>query len=201
MSLRQISNLSSDYLQSVLSTALQNTGGTLNKKTNNLDAVASASQPDRSQLSPFAQMMSKLQQLQQSDPAKYQQVTEQIATNLQTAAQTAQSNGDSSAAAQLNKLASDFSATSTSSQLPNIQDLAQAVGGHHHHHHSHHASADADAVPSTSSNPSPASNASAGAASTGQLSQFLSSLQASRAQNDASNPMTIIADTLSRAGL
>src|SRR5579864_2979610 len=89
-------------------------------------------------------MLNQLQQLQQSDPAKYQQVTQQIATNLQNAAQTAQTDGNSTAATQLGKLASDFNSASQSGQLPNIQDLAQAIGGGHHHHHAHAASADQD---------------------------------------------------------
>src|SRR5579864_7691526 len=72
----------------------------------------------------------------------YQQVTQQIATNLQNAAQTAQANGNSTAANQINQLAKDFTSASASGQLPNIQDLAQAIGGgHHHHHHAHAASA------------------------------------------------------------
>ena len=94
---------------------------------------------DSSQLSPFAQLMSTLQQLQQSNPAQYQQVTQQISTNLQSAAQTATSNGNTAAATQLNQLSTDFANASQSGQLPNIQDLAQAVGGGGHHHHHHHA--------------------------------------------------------------
>ena len=120
---------------------------------NGIDALSSvAQQPDNSRLSPFAQLMSTLQQLQQSDPAKYQQVTQQIATNLQSAAQTAQSDGNTTAATQLNQLAGDFTTASKSGQLPNIQDLAQAIGGgHHHHHHAHAASADSDSTSSSAS--------------------------------------------------
>jgi hypothetical protein len=57
-----------------------------------------------SQLSPFAQILSGLQQLQQSNPSPYQQATQQIATNLQKA-KTAQSEGDTTAANQLKQLA------------------------------------------------------------------------------------------------
>ena len=86
---------------------------------------------DSNRMSPFAQMLSELQQLQQTDPSKYQQVTQQISTNLTTAANTATSEGNTAAATQLNQLAADFSNASTSGQLANVQDLAQAVGGHH----------------------------------------------------------------------
>ena len=128
------------YLQSLLATALQGTSLATNSKGNNLNGVTTSSsdlQPDSSQLSPFARLLSALQQLQQSDPGKYQQVTQQIATNLQNAAQTAESQGNTSVANQLNQLATDFTNASQSGQLPNIQDLAQALQGHSHHHHFH----------------------------------------------------------------
>jgi hypothetical protein len=133
-------NLSSSYLQSVISGALQGTGQSNQTKPNQADTVdpASLSSGDHSQLSPFAQILSTLQQLQQSNPAQYQQVTQQIATNLHTAAKTAQAAGNLTAASQLNQLATDFTQASQSGQLPNIQDLAQATGGHHHHHHGGH---------------------------------------------------------------
>jgi hypothetical protein len=75
-------------------------------------------------------------------------VTQQVATNLQSAAQTAQSQGNSNAASQLIQLSADFSNASQTGQLPNLQDVAQAVGGgaggsgggHHHHHHAQAAS-------------------------------------------------------------
>jgi ribosomal protein L22 len=191
-----ISNISSSYLQSILSNALQGTGLTTDPTGNSLGGIGTSSvalQPDGQQLSPFAQMMSTLQQLQHSDPTKYSQVTQQIATNLQSAAQTAQSDGNTSAANQLNQLAADFSNASKSGQLPNIQDLAQAVGGHHHHHHGHHASADADSNSSSSNSSSSSTNQT--------LSQFLSALQANGTQNDALNPATIIVNTLSNAGI
>jgi hypothetical protein len=187
-------NLSSSYLQSVLSAALQGAGLTTNSAGNGVNGTSSvALQIDSGQLSPFTQLMSTLQQLQQTDPTKYQQVTQQIATNLQNAAQSAQADGNSTAASQLNQLAKDFTDASKSGQLPNIQDLAKAIGGHHHHHHSHAASADADNDSSGSSNSS--SNASQ------TLSQLLSAFQTNGTQNEALNPMTIILNTLSNAGI
>src|ERR1019366_2800930 len=48
------------------------------------------------------------------------------------------SDGNTTAATQLNQLATDFTSASKSGQLPSVQDLAQAVGGHHHHHHHAH---------------------------------------------------------------
>src|ERR1035441_1747451 len=148
-----INNLSSSYLQSVLNNVLQSSGSTTSTAQNSASTTSASSvapQTDSRQLSPFAQLMSTLQQLQQSDPAKYAQVTQQIATNLQTAAQTATSAGNTTAASQLTQLATDFTNASKSGQLPNVQDLAQAVGGHHHHHHhAHAAAADSDSTSST----------------------------------------------------
>jgi hypothetical protein len=192
-----INTLSSSYLQSILSSTLQSNGLTSNTGNSPTSgSVSSATlQSDNGQLSPFTQLMSTLQQLQQSDPTKYQQVTSQIATNLQSAAQTAQSDGNTAAANQLNQLATDFSDASKSGQLPSIQDLAKAIGGgHHHHHHAHAASSDSDSDSSTSSTSSSTS-------ANQTLSQLLASVQSSSTQNTSLNPMSIILNTLSSAGI
>ena len=81
-----------------------------------------------------------------------------------------------------------------SGQLPNVQDLAKAIGGHHHHHHSHPASTDAD---STSS----ASSTSSSSSASQPLSQLLSAFQTNASQNSSLNPMAIIMNTLSNAGI
>jgi len=176
-----IASLSSSYLSSILSSVLQSSGlsGTA-KNTKSASALSTALQPDNTQLSPFAQVTTELQQLQQSDPAKYQQVTSQIATNLQSAAQSAQANGDTAMATQLNQLATDFKTASTSGQLPNFQDLAQAAGAPHHHHHA-------------------ASSANSGGSET--MSQLLAGMQSTGDQSDSLNPMSIIMNTLSTAGI
>jgi len=101
-------------------------------------------------------------------------VTQQIAANLQSAAQTAQGSGNTAAATQLSQLSTDFTSASASGQLPNLQDLAHAVGGHGHR----------------------------GTTSTGSaVSQFLSSLQASDSQNSSLNAAAIIQNTLTSAGV
>ncbi|HLH15595.1 MAG TPA: hypothetical protein VKX45_00170 [Bryobacteraceae bacterium] len=170
------------YAQSIVGAALQGAG--LNVYS--ASSTATASQPDGQQLSPFARLMSTLQQLQQADPSKYQQVTAQIAANLQNAAQTAQANGNAEAAGELTQLATDFRNASQNNELPNMQDLAQAIGGQHHHgHHAHVAAADADDSTSTSQ----------------PLSQLLAAFQANSAQSGASDPLDIITSTLASAGL
>jgi hypothetical protein len=81
------------------------------------------------ELSPLAQILGELQELQQNNPAEYKQVTAQIASNLQAAAQTAQTDQNSTAASQLNQLATDFTNALQTGQLPDIQDLAQGLSG------------------------------------------------------------------------
>jgi hypothetical protein len=190
-----INNLSSNYLQSILNNAVQNSG--LNSNSASAVGASPAALPtDNQQLSPFAQLVSQLQQLQQSDPTKYQQVTQQIATNLQSAAQTAQADGNTTASSQLNQLSTDFSNASTSGQLPNLQDLAQATTGHHHHggghHHAHAAKSDPD---SSSTDPTNISSLSQ------TLGQLLWGLQTDGTANSSLDPMAIILNTLSSAGL
>jgi hypothetical protein len=81
----------------------------------NATSATSESQP-----SSFGQLLSELQQLRQTNPSEYKQVTQKIATNLQSAGQ--------------NELAGDFTSASATCQLPNIQDLAHAIGGRSSHH-------------------------------------------------------------------
>jgi hypothetical protein len=197
MSIGSISGLSTNYLQSILDIAKNSASGT-SSTNNSTSSIGSSSIPsDNSQLSPFAQMMSTLQQLQQSNPTEYKQVTQQISTNLQNAAQTATAEGNTTAATQLNQLATDFSSASQSGQLPNIQDLAQAVGssGHGHHHH-HHASSSTD---SDSSSSTDSTSNSTGNQLISQL--FASQTNSSSTQSNSLNPMSIIFDTLSSAGI
>jgi hypothetical protein len=200
MSIGSINPLS--YVQSILTSAIQGAGSTTDPNIHGLNAVdpvsSVAQSPDNSRLSPFAQMLAELQQLQQSDPAKYTQVTQQIASNLQTAAQTATTSGNTTAAAQLTQLASDFTSASKSGQLPSVQDLAQVAGAHHHHHHAHAASADSATTSSTDSS----STSSASSSSASQtLSQLLAAFQTGSTQSDTLNPMSIIMNTLSSAGI
>jgi hypothetical protein len=178
-----IYNLSSSYLQSLFSSTLQNTSSTGNSSstTGTTGTSSVTAQPENGQLSPFAQVMSTLQQLQESNPTEYQQVTQQIATNLQSAAQTATAEGNATQATQLNQLATDFTSASQSGQLPNVQDLAQAIGGGHHHHHHFHAQ-------------------SSDTSGTSQLDQQLAAFQSNSAPSETTNPMSIIMSTLSSAG-
>jgi hypothetical protein len=105
------------YLQSVRHTALHTTGSSL-KQSVPIETAAS-----EAQLSPLAQVTGTLGQLQQSDPAKFREVARQLAANLQTDAQTAESEGEATMASQLSQLASAFTTASVNGELPNLQDL------------------------------------------------------------------------------
>ncbi len=169
-----INNLSNSYLQSI--TAALGGAGSASQTGNGLGVSALASsQADSSRLSPFAQLMATLQQLQLANPAQYQQLTGKIAANLQSAAKAAQADGNTAAATQLNQLATGFASASTSGQMPGVQTLAQAFGGHHHHHHFHVSSADSD-TDSTSA-------------------------QTSNTTQSGSDPASIIFNTLSSSGI
>jgi hypothetical protein len=188
-------NLNNSYLQSILNTALQATGLSPNSTSTSSTSATSSPQQDSGQLSPFAQLMNELQQLQQSNPTEYQQVTQQIATNLQTAAKTATADGNTSAATQLTQLATDFTNASQSGQLPNVSDLAQAIGGGHHHHHGHHADSSSSSTDASSSSST---------SSTSPLQQLLAAFQfnaANATQNESLNPLSIITSTLASAGI
>jgi hypothetical protein len=209
MSTSSISNLTNNYLQSILGNSLQGTGLSLNTTPTSVSATSSQQQ-DNGQLSPFAQLMSTLQQLQQSNPTEYKQVTSQIATNLQSAAQSATNEGNTSAATQLTQLSTDFNSASQSGQLPNIQDLAQAVGGgggHRHHHHGHHGSSSSTdsstsaSTGATASTGSTSSTGSTGTSTTSPLQQLLAAFESNATQNESLNPMSIITNTLASAGI
>lgn len=200
--------MSNPNIQSLISNAISsvtNGGNTSTGSTSSTGSASGSSTQDGSQLSPFAQILSTLQQLQQSNPTEYQQVTSQIATNLQSAAKTATSDGDTSQANELNQLATDFSNASQNNTLPNIQDLAQALSGHGHHHGGHHASSSDSSGTSTGTTSSAGTSTSASSSSTSDpLSELLAAFfgnQSSTTQNNSLDPMTIINNTLSSANL
>lgn len=202
MSTSSINSLAAN-LQTLFDTAINGTGQSQNTSaaasTGSATGTAAASQSaDSSQLSPLAQLMSTLQQLQQSNPTQYQQVTQAIGANLEKAASTAQAQGNTAEAKQLTQLASDFTSASKSGQLPNIKDLAQAIGGGHHHGHANIYSGSSD------SNSDSGTSSGASTSDTSSLSNaLLSSYQTGGPQNQSQslNPSAIIFNTLASAGI
>ena len=91
--------------------------------------------PVRSRVSQMASLMSQLQQLSQSDPSAFKQVTAEISQKLKTEA--GQATGDR--ATFLSQLADKFQQASQSGSMSGFQPPQgaqgpQAAGGHHHHH-------------------------------------------------------------------
>lgn len=177
MSAGPVIDLASGYLQSLVTSAVK---GSSRTKIATLGVTQNTNQ-----LSPFAQVLSSLQQLEQTNSPAYQQVTQRIATNLQTASQSATSAGDTTLGSQLTKLSMDFQNASASGQLPNVPDLAQAIGVRSHLHH---------AVGASNAHNNKAGN----------LSEFLQSLNVSQTgatADSAINALSIIDNTLSSAGI
>jgi len=168
-----ISGLNSLY--STVSGIFGGSNGSVNSAST-ANASSTSQITDSQQFSPAAMMLSLLQQLQQSNPTQFQQVTSQIATNLESAAKTAQAAGNSTLATQLNQLGSEFQNASQTGQMPSVQQLQQAaIGGHHHHHH-HHAEASSSSTSNSSSSSTSSSNA---ANSLDPMSIIFSTLQSS----------------------
>ena len=81
------------------------------------------------QLSPVGSLINRLQQVLQSNPAKFAKVTAAIATKLQKAAGQVQANGDTALANKLNALAQTFQTASQTGQMPSLSSLQAAVTG------------------------------------------------------------------------
>jgi len=127
MNIGAISNLLPNWAQSQ-----SNTTGSASS-TGGLSLAALAAHPGATaQISPAAQFMSMLQQIQQQNPDQFKQVAAKLAAGLE---KQAQSDGNSAGAAQLNQLAADFQNSAKTGQLPPIQDLqAMGAAAHNQHH-------------------------------------------------------------------
>jgi len=136
--------------------------------------------------------MNTLSQLQQSNPSKYREVTQQIATNLQKAATTAQSEGDATEADQLSQLAGQFSGAALTSQFPDAENIADTFSGSQ------------DATGAASGAEINTNNTASPPAETGgtspPLDQLLQAIEATNAQSIAANPMAMIYSTLGQSG-
>jgi hypothetical protein len=98
-----------------------NTSGQVGQTNSNGTSASSTSGPG--EMSPFAEMLKKLQQMEQSNPTQYAKVSQQISTNLSAASSTALQRGNTALASKLTTLSQDFSTASQTGQLPNIGDL------------------------------------------------------------------------------
>ncbi|HWE53105.1 MAG TPA: hypothetical protein VG273_25160 [Bryobacteraceae bacterium] len=185
MSIGSIVNLASGYIESLFTGQSSSSTATSATPTSSTSGLA---RQGTGQISSFEQILSSLQQLQQANPSQYTQVTQQISSNLQTAAQSATAAGNTGLASEASQLSTDFKNASTSGQLPNVQDLAQAFRGgpHHHHHFGGFPTALNSTAPATAT--APANN---------NIASFLQSLNSPQSLT----PVSIIQNTLSSAGI
>ena len=131
--------------------------------TQPVDADGDNDGTSSSQVSPWAQLLSRLQQLQQTDPSKLSSVLTDISNKLQTEAQ--QTGGVEGQA--LSNLASKFQQAAQTGDLSGIRP--------HHHHGHHHGAA---AAYQQQSDPSQVTGASQGVSSaTDVRSQVLGIIQ------------------------
>jgi hypothetical protein len=125
MSVTSISDLAHQHMLNIL--GYGSAGQASGLSNNGLSSGLTMGGANSGTLSPFAQMLSQLQKLEQSSPTQYAQVSQQISTNLSAAASTAQTRGNSKLATQLNTLSKDFSTASQTGQLPNVTDLESVM--------------------------------------------------------------------------
>lgn len=96
--------------------------GVAKLKTQTANGTANANQS-----SPFAQLLTGLQQLRQTSSTQYAKVSQQVSSNLSTAATKAQGQGNATLASELNILSKDFATASQTGKLPNFHDLETAM--------------------------------------------------------------------------
>ena len=95
--------------------------------SNPASSSATSSTPaTTSQLSSVGSLINQLQQVLQSNPAKFSKVTAAISTRLQKTASQFQANGDTALSNKLNALAQEFQTASQTGQMPSLTSL-QAV--------------------------------------------------------------------------
>jgi len=81
------------------------------------------------QLSSVGSLISQLQQLVQSNPAKFAKVTAAIASKLQGAAGKVGANGDTTLANKLSAAAQEFQTASQTGQMPSLSNLQAIFSG------------------------------------------------------------------------
>jgi len=108
-------NLATDFIDSLLPGSSSTSAASSTSASSNTTSAGSTATSNAT--SPFAQVLSSLQQ---SDPAEFQSVTQQITGYLNTGAQTATANGYTTLASQLSQLSTDFTNISANSQLPGL---------------------------------------------------------------------------------
>jgi len=128
-------------VSSLFPSILQPNSSNSNSTSSSSSVSSAANQTDATGLSPTASFLNELQQLQTQSPAQFNQLMASISGNLNQAAQTASSSGNTTKATQLSNLATQFQNAENGGQVPTAQDLEKSgLSGHHHHGGGHHGS-------------------------------------------------------------
>jgi len=125
-------------LSSLLPVTLQTGTGISRTSPNPFSTNQTEASADTPSISPAASFLSMLQQVQQSNPGLFKQITQQIAKQFQAHATAAANQGDATRANQLKQLATEFQNSSSTGELPSAQALQESGFGTHHGHHGHH---------------------------------------------------------------
>ena len=142
-------NISSTTLSSITqATATQATAQVASAQSAPAPDATDAFGADRTHLSKMGELMSKLQDLESSDPDKAKQVLSNIASALADKA-----SADGSTDPHLQELSDKFA---QAAQTGDLSGLKPQGGGHHHHHHT-----EAPAQATGGASPADAQNAAA----------------------------------------
>ncbi len=129
MNLGAITNMVSSYLPQPVGSITGIAGNFFGGSVQGA-ATATSSQPAATtQLSSIGSLISNLQNLAQSNPAKFSKITAAIGNKLQTAAGKAQAKGDTTLANTLTSLAQQFQTASQTGQMPSLSSLQSAFTG------------------------------------------------------------------------
>jgi hypothetical protein len=122
---------------SAISALLLNNNNTQSTASSDANSARASTPAASSSVSKPGELMGKLSQLLQQDPAKFKQVTQQISDELKAQAATA-----SGPQAQfLSKLSDNFAQASSTGSLSSLQPASGEHSGAasaHHHHGGHH---------------------------------------------------------------
>jgi len=118
-----------------------------NSNANGSTSTTSSNPIDTVNISGPGQLLSELQQLQQTDPSKLRQVADDIAQQLQTAAQQ---QGQTGFGQFLTNLANKFENVADTGDASQLQSGQQVHGHGHHHHHQTYDSTGQSVTPTSS---------------------------------------------------
>jgi hypothetical protein len=111
LNISSISNSSQTYSVGNLSSV------TSSSKTSSTNGAAK----DSSATSELATLMKQLESLEKTDPAKFKEISAEVANKLEEAAKTAADNGDSQNAGALNDMAAKFTTASETGKMPDLR--------------------------------------------------------------------------------